>query len=146
MIVSTPREVLWAFINKRVGIPWSSDFRAIGAVRNDCLLAVVAYNGMSKRSCFMHSAIDDPSVIDRTFVRAIFEYPFVVLGMNSLFAHVDSVNTRALDIDKRVGFREVNRFPDAGAEGDLILLHMRKEDCKWIKRGTDGKQEPAAGT
>lgn len=140
MIVSSPREKLWAFINSRVGVPWSEDFRAIGAVRGDCLLAVVAYNGLTRRSCFMHSAIDDPSVIDRTFVRAIFEYPFVQLGFTSVFAMVDSVNQRALDIDRRVGFKEVNRFADAGAEGDLVLLHLHRDDCKWI-RGTDGKQK-----
>ena len=91
----------------------------------------------------MHSAIDDPSVIDRTFVRAIFEYPFVNLGFNSVFAMVDSTNQRALDIDLRVGFKEVNRFPDAAEHGDLVMLHMRREDCRWI-RGTDGKKRTAS--
>jgi hypothetical protein len=93
----------------------------------------------------MHSAIDDPSVISRTFVRAIFDYPFVQLGFTSLFAMVDSENHQALDIDKRVGFKEVNRFKDAGAEGDMILLHLHRDDCKWL-RGIDGKQTTPTGT
>lgn len=139
MIVSTPRDLLWQFIHERVGIPWSADFRAIGAVRDNRLLAVIAYNGMSKRACFMHSAIDDPGVIDRPFLRAIFEYPFNDLGFVSLFAMVDSENRRAMDIDLRVGFKEVNRFPGAGPDGDMVLLHMHRDDCKWIKRGNHGK-------
>lgn len=145
MIVSTPRETLWSFVNTRVGVPWSEDFRAIGLVKSDCLVAVVAYNGLTRRSCFMHSAIDDPAAISRTFVRAIFEYPFVQLGLTTVFAMVDSKNERALRLDLKVGFKVANRFEDAGAEGDLILLYMHRDDCKWL-RGTDGKQKSTSGT
>lgn len=144
MIVATPREALWGFINSRVGIPWSSDFRAIGVVKSDCLLAVVAYNGFTGRACFMHSAIDDPSVIDRTFVRAIFEYPFVECKLDTLLALVSSENTQAMDIDLRVGFKEINRLSGAGVDGnDLVLLSMTRNECKWLKHG---KEKHSSGT
>ena len=146
MIVSTPREPLWAVVNTKLGVPWSEDFRALGVVRNDCLLAVIAYNGFTGRACFMHSAIDDPSVIDRTFVKAIFEYPFVQCGCTHVHAMVDSSNTRAMSIDLRLGFKEVARFAGAALDGsDQVLLSMRREDCRWI-RGTHGKEKSAPGT
>lgn len=141
MIVSQPREVLWAFINKRVGTPFSEDFRAIGAVIGGCLCAVVAYNGFTGRTCFMHSAIDDPTAINRTFVKAIFAYPFLQCGRTHVLALVDSANLQALDINKRCGFREVLRLEGSGLEGqDLILLQMTRNECRWI----NGKEKHAA--
>lgn len=138
MIVVQPLDKLWAFINARTGCQWSSDFRAIGIVRDDCLKAVIAYNGFTGRMCFMHSAIDDPSVINRTFVRAIFEYPFVQLGLSHVVALVEEDNQRALDIDKRCGFRETHRLEGAAMNGgDLIVLEMRRNDCRWIRHGKE---------
>lgn len=146
MIVSTPREALWAWVNSRLGIPLSEDFRAIGVVRDGCLCAAVAYNGNTGRTCFMHSAIDDPSVINRTFVKAIFDYPFNQCKMTHVLALVESSNTRAMSIDLRLGFKEVNRFEGAGLDGsDLVLLSMARNECKWIG-AADGKEERTPGT
>ncbi len=134
MIVSQPIEPLWAFINARVGVPWSSDFRAIGVVRNDCLAAVVAYNGFTGRTCFMHDAIDDPTVIDRTFVREIFKYPFEQCGVKYILAMVDSANERALSINRRIGFKEILRLDGAGLEGpDMILLQLDAASCRYLR-------------
>lgn len=134
MIVSQPREKLWAFMNARMGIPWSSDFRAIGVVRGDLLCAVVGYNGFMGRVCFMHSAIDDPSVIDRTFVRAIFEYPFDQCGVKYIFAAVDEKNQQALDIDFRCGFELYDTLAGGAEEGsDLLLLRLTRDNCRWLK-------------
>lgn len=136
--------MLWAFINTRLGIPISDDFRAIGAVDGGLLRAVVAYNGFTGRTCFMHSAIDDPSVVNRTFVRAIFEYPFVQCGVLSILAMVDSTNTQALDIDKRCGFKEINRLAGAGLEGDMVILQLTRDECRWLKEKDHRKEKSAA--
>lgn len=146
MIVSTPREALWVWVNQRLGLPWSSDFRAIGVVRGDCLCAAIAYNGFTGRSCFMHSAIDDPTVINRTFVKAIFEFPFNQCNLTHVIALVESSNTRAMKIDLRLGFKEINRLEGAGLDGsDLVLLSMARNECKWIG-AADGKEERTPGT
>lgn len=148
MIVSQPREKLWAWLDNRIGLDWSADFRAIGFVREDCLKAVIGYNGFNGRSCLMHSAIDDPAVVTRTFVQEMFRYPFIQCGMTHVMAVVASDNKRALDIDLRVGFREVHRLDGAAITGaDLIILEMKRSDCKWIRRFVDGKEQgtPAAG-
>lgn len=136
MIVSSPRELLWGFLNSRIGTPWSEDFRAIGAVRGDCLKGVIGYNGMVGRVCMMHSAIDDPSVVDRTFLRAIFSYPFEQLGMTDVLATVDESNSRAREIDERLGFKEMNRLEGSAMDGgDLLILRMRRSECRWLSHG-----------
>jgi hypothetical protein len=60
---------------------------------------------------------------------------------------VDSSNTRAMDIDLRLGFKEVTRFAGAALDGsDQVLLSMRKEDCRWIRGTKHGKEKSAPGT
>jgi len=50
-----------------------------------------------------------------------------------VIAMVDSANQRALDIDKRCGFKEVNRFEGSGLEGkDMILLSMNRDECRYL--------------
>lgn len=140
MIVSTPREVLWSWMHQRLGLPWSDEFRAIAVIKNDCIAAAIGYNGFTGRACFMHSAIDDPSVINRTFVRAMFEYPFNQCGCTHVIVVVHGNNQHALDIDLRVGFKEVHRLVGGGLEGDdLIFLQMSREECRWIRGESDGK-------
>lgn len=143
MIVSTPREALWAWLNDRIGVVWSEDFRAVGVVRDGCLKAVVGYNGFMGRVCVMHNAIDDPSVIDRTFVRAVFEFPFVQCDLVQVLAPVPADNHKAMSLDTRVGFKPLITLPGADQEGkDLVFLSMRREECRWItKEQRHGRQK-----
>lgn len=140
MIVSTPRESIWAWMNSRMGVPWSSDFRAIGVVQGGCLRAAVGYNGFMGRMCFMHSAIDDPLVISRTFVRAIFEYPFDQCGVRYLMAAVDERNKKSLEVCYRCGFELHDIFKEGAEPGaDLLLLRMTRDECRWL-RSPDGQR------
>lgn len=46
---------------------------------------------------------------------------------------VPANNTKALSVDKKIGFKEVTRLKDAFKQGvDYVLLEMRKEDCKYF--------------
>jgi RimJ/RimL family protein N-acetyltransferase len=63
-----------------------------------------------------------------------FDYPFNFLGLEKVFGIVNSLNTRAMEYDKKVGFKEVIRFPGMhGDGGDLVVFEMNKVDCRWIK-------------
>jgi RimJ/RimL family protein N-acetyltransferase len=140
VIVSTPREKLWAAINAKTGIPWSSDFRGIGLVRGDLLCAAVGYNGFAGRVCSMHSAIDHPEAVNRTFVRAIFEYPFDQCGVRILFAPVAGSNTRSISIIERCGFHLHDIMKECSTDGsDLLLYRMERHECRWLG-GTRGKE------
>ncbi len=147
MIVSTPRELLWAWLDQRIGLPWSQDFRAIGSVKDGCLAAVVAYNAFAGRSCVLHAAVDDPVAVDRGFVRAIFEYPFEQLGLTHLQVYVSVNNTRALDIYKRGGFKEIYRLVGAGFDGeDMLFLVMHRSDCRLLERIKHGWRRISSGS
>ncbi len=133
MIVSTPREALWVWMNQRLGTPWSDDFRAIGKVVGNDLKAAVGYNSFVGKTCCIHVAIEDPAVIDRAFVRAAFEYPFTQCGVHVLLGLVDSENSKAIEFNRKLGFKEAHFIPEAGLHGDLLIFQMRKSDCRWTK-------------
>ena len=144
MIVSTPREALWAWLNTRLGTPLSQDFRAVGLVRDGCIQAVAGYNGWVGRSCCFHGAIDDRAAISRTYLRAIFEYPFDQCGVTNLLALVSVENKLSLSFCERSGFKAIDRLTAAGLDGeDALLLKLERRYCSWL-RGTHGKEKSPA--
>ena len=131
MIVSTPRDKIWAWMNNRIQIAWSEDLRLIGEVRNDCIVAAVAYNAFIGRTCFMHGAIDNPHGVSRTFREAVFEYPFVDLQLECLMGLIDSSNAKSLNNARRLGFVELNRLPGSGTGGcDLVAVRLFRREWK----------------
>lgn len=146
MIVSTPRETLWAWINHRLGIHWSADFRAIGLVEKDVLKAAVGYNGFVGKTCCMHVAVDDPRCLNRPFIRAAFDYAFNQAGVHTVLGLVDSKNDKAIKFNHQLGFEPKHTIEGAGLEGDLIIYQMTRKDCKWLKEKEHGKEVSASSS
>jgi len=48
---------------------------------------------------------------------------------------VDSTNEKALRFDKKLGFVEEARISNAARAGDLVILTMTKEQCRWLNLG-----------
>ena len=63
-----------------------------------------------------------------------FDYPFNFLGLEKTFGIVNSQNTKAMEYDKKLGFKEAIRFPGMHCDGgDLVVFEMNKADCRWIR-------------
>lgn len=137
--VDTPPLVLHAWLAERIGLPWSTDFKALGRVEDDRIIAVVGFEGFTGTACRMHMAGDKKGWMTRDFIRKAFNYPFNVLGLNMVFGLVPSGNTEALDVDRRLGFRELMYIPGAHPDGGLHLLQMLRTQCRWLEN-VDGKQ------
>ena len=81
--------------------------------------------------CQMHIAIEGR--LTRDYIRACFRYPFGTLGYACVIGLVAEGNADALKFDKHIGFREVHRIKQGAAGGeDLIILEMRRSDCRWL--------------
>lgn len=91
---------------------------------------VTNYTGVS---CALHTAGADEQWVTRDFLWALFDYTFNQLGCARVFGLVEEANERALDIDRRLGFREVARIPKMFASGDALVLQMRREECRWLR-------------
>jgi hypothetical protein len=147
MIVSTPREALWAWLNERTGVPWSSDFRAIGLVKNNCLVAVAGYNSFAGRTCHVHIAILPGTVVSKEFLRAGFEYPFNQCNLLRLYAWMDESITTPLSIDLKIGFQVVHRVPKGAISGaDLLLIELKRENCRFLKERHNVKRQSTPST
>lgn len=127
-------EGMFPWLAERAKISVSPALRAIAAIGDDGQIAgMVGYDGWLPGACAMHVALDDPRAL-LTLRHHAFEIPFTRYGFAFVMAPVLSTNERALDFDRRLGFHEKTRFADAFGKGvDLVLLEMRREECRWLR-------------
>lgn len=127
---STPPLVLHKWLNDRIGLHWSTDFRALARIVDSEPVGVVGYEGFTGTACRMHMA-GEGRWITRKFIRMALRYPFVVLDLKMVFGVVPSGNKVALDIDLRLGFTELIYVPGAHPDGGLHFLQLTKEN--WLR-------------
>lgn len=132
VLISYPLDTLYEWINERVGLARSEDFRAIGRVKDGKLVAVCAFTGYNGASLQMHMAIDG-GMLSRHHLKESFRYAFEICDCKVVFGMVPAGNTRALEIDLRLGFEEVANIAGAHPDGSLHILMMRRENCRWLR-------------
>lgn len=142
-LVTEPALVLYDWLDKRISLAWSMDFRALGRVVDGKLVGVVGYNGFNRASCQMHMA-GEGRWINRAFLHRAFLLPFTTWDLQMVIGLVPSGNTAALVIDKKMGFKEFGLIPGAHPDGALHILIMHREECRWI-RGKYGEEKRSAG-
>jgi RimJ/RimL family protein N-acetyltransferase len=120
--------VIWRWMNAQNRIPWSSDLRVIGLMREDKSIAAgVGFNGWQDKSAWMHVAFDTPHSMTRSLLRAAFEYPFKHCGKEAVYAQIDKDNQECLRLVRKLGFEEV------ATTVDCVLFEMKADSCRWIK-------------
>lgn len=119
------------------------------------LLGGVLLTGYNRNgSIALHMAGFAPNWADRKLISAVFSYCFDNLNLKKVFALVPSDNAKALEIDRRLGFKDEVVVPDVFADADLVVMSMRRDECRWLRRNTrrdevsdgrEGRGAPAAG-
>lgn len=126
-------------ISAGCNVPFNPDCDvSIGRVEDGRLLGGVIYNDYTGASISIHVASFDPNWIDRAMLWVTFDYPFNQLKVNKLFGQVPASNAQALAFDLHVGFKIEARIKDVFPDGDLILVSMYRDDCKWLKMRPPG--------
>jgi hypothetical protein len=65
---------------------------------------------------------------------AAFDYPFNHCKCSALFGLVPGNNLKALEIDLRLGFKEITRIADVYPGGECcVVLRMRRDECRWLR-------------
>lgn len=131
MLVSGQHVVDWvrqrfelADFGPAVGIGWASPD----------IIGAVAYNGFTRTNICMHVASDGKCRwLSRTFLKAVFRYPFNTLGCKRVTGVVEASNARALDFDLRLGFELEATMKDACESGDLLILRMYRHQCRFLE-------------
>lgn len=107
--------------------------RVISRVEGGELWGGNIFTGYTGASIHSHSAGFRPGWANRDFLWAIFDYPFNQLGCKKVFGQVPETNTRALEIDLKLGFKIVARIEDVFPDGACLVLAIAREDCRWLK-------------
>lgn len=107
--------------------------RVISVTSEGKLLGGNVYAGYTGASIHLHMAGFAPSWASRDFLWAAFDYPFNQLGCKKVFGQVPETNTRALEIDLKLGFKIEARIEDVFPDGACLVLSLAREDCRWLK-------------
>lgn len=121
----------------------SSVDQCIARVDGDRVLCGALYQRYTGASIGMHVAVFDPTSVNRDILWVCFHYPFVQLGCNKVFGEVPASNSKALEFDLKLGFIEEARIKDVFPDGDLIVISMKREDCRWLRLQPRGIKEPS---
>jgi hypothetical protein len=141
----TPNEL--KFFCKQVEYFPQTDLKGIKLVDQKGLLAITAYDGWTENSVKIHVWIRDGGAISRKFIKESFRYPFEIAKKGLVIGITPGYNHASLEFNRRVGFREVYRIPDGWASGtDLVIQLMRRDQCRWLTRGSNGQEEHPRGS
>ena len=134
------------WICERTGGTWFGEGVTVGIERNGELVGGAIIDGFNGASACLHVAGVGKYWLTHEFLRVVFGYVFEQCKLNVAIGLVPSWNTQALRFDQHLGFIEKCRIPDAAPGGDLVVLTMRREQCRWIEGFHDGKtkQRPSA--
>lgn len=128
-------EKVGRWVCEKAGGNWTHLCSAIGQEYNGELIAGIMFDGYTGASISMHSRCDDPKHVSRKFFWMIFDYPFNQLKVNRVTGIVSTANTKAKEIDEKLGWIYETTLSDYFPDGDALIYIMRKEDCRWLKLG-----------
>ena len=106
---------------------------AMGLERNGDMVAGIVMDNFNGRNAFPHIAIERPGKDLILLLRAFCHYAFHLCGLKRLTAFVDASNDKVLAFDRHIGFVDEFVMPDGAPDGELIVLVMRRETCRWIE-------------
>ena len=105
--------------------------RSIGLKKNGEFVAGVIYENWHGRSITCHIAVTGR--MTSAYLGAIFHYPFNVCKVGKIIVPVSSANIASIKFVEKMGFLEEARIKDAMADGDMVILTMPKERCKYLE-------------
>jgi RimJ/RimL family protein N-acetyltransferase len=105
----------------------------ISRTRDEKLLGGVIFTSFTGASISIHAAGFAPRWLNNNMLWIAFDYPFNQVDVSKVIGEVPSRNRKALDFNAKLGFKEEARIREYYPDADLVILSMRREDCRWLK-------------
>lgn len=117
----------------------------IGVLEQGKMIAGIIFTDWNGVSLQIHVAAE-PGVnwINKKLLRVVFDYPFVFCKAKKLIGLVGEKNLAARRFDEHVGFTREATLRDAHPDGDLLIYSMTPDQCRWLDRRGNGKEQQAA--
>ena len=129
------RQIASDILLKEVGVQPCGDLQAIFWVNDQNQIEwVIGYTAFIGKTCQMHMVNLKGGYTPKQLLKSAFDYPFNQLGIEKAFGIVNSLNTKAMEYDQKLGFKEAVRFAGMHEDGgDLVVFEINKSDCRWIR-------------
>ena len=129
------RQIASEILLREVGVQPCGDLQAIFWVDDQNQIEwVIGYTAFIGKTCQMHMVNLKGGYTPKQLLKSAFDYPFNQLGIEKAFGIVNSLNTKAMEYDQKLGFKEAVRFAGMHEDGgDLVVFEMNKSDCRWIR-------------
>jgi hypothetical protein len=109
---------------------WNGHFVSIGYERRGMLCGGVVFTGYCRTNIVIATALEAP--LTKRFMRAIYYYPFLQLGVPRVTALVDAKNLRSRALLEHDGYVEEGRMRKAAVNDDVIIYGLLRESCRWL--------------
>lgn len=107
----------------------------ISRTENGVLLGGAIYENYTGKggSVLAHVAGLEPNWLNRDLLWIMFDYPFVQLDCKQAFGQVKAKNEEARRFNKSLGWEEIFTLEDVYPDDDVILVRMKRENCRFLK-------------
>lgn len=154
MIVTPVNNEQWqamtGFLRHYAHVMPTPDTECVGWVSDDTkkLVCVVGMQGFIGKVCQIHVAYAPGwHFTPRALSSAVFRHAFITKGREMLLGVVNSKNERAMKLDLHLGFKELHRLHGMHDDGgDLVLLGMTRNDCRYIDAVPESVPVAVAGS
>ena len=117
---------------------WEERHIAIGLVRDGVIIAGVIYENFNTASITAHMVVEGR--LTRSFIAAIFDYPYRICRVTTVILPVTKANTRSVRLVEHMGFTAAATLTDCHPDGDLVLYTLRRADCRFLEGPYVGKE------
>lgn len=138
-----------AWVSRRTGGTYFGGGVAFGLERDGRPICAVLFEEYTGRAMNIHVAKEPNSPIARQWLYAFFGYAFNQVKVHKLIGPIDSTHADSLNFARRLGFVDEAVIKDAAPIGDILLLTMTREQCRFLKDDRDalaGHSRPALGS
>ncbi len=113
----------------------TEQFKAIVLRVDGEVHAMTGYDFWTPNAVQMHIWINHPEAyLSVEFIQECFGYPFDN-GRNLVIGVTPGDNARALEFNRKIGFKEKYRVKDGWSLGtDMVIQEMRRDECRWLSR------------
>lgn len=127
-----PRVAAWVAAQVGCSAHAWAGYACLGLEVDGQLVAGVVLETYTGRSANIHVAGVGKYWLSRNLLYSIFHFCFNTLKLKRLIGLVAASNAAALAFDQHIGFKYEAILPDGAQDGDLIILSMRPEDCRYL--------------
>jgi hypothetical protein len=138
-ITTDNQSYLANWISNKLGGEVPKNLMCIGQEIDGELKAVSSYSNFQGKSCNF-SLAGEGNFMNKDYLWAMFDYPFNILKLKVIIATIAGNNEKSLKLSRHLGFKEIANIADAHKDGNLIIMVMKREDCKWLHLNAELKR------